>query len=155
MEIVEIKKSDVLNAHRSTDSNGKKLLENLVPKLFGDITERIGSFEDICSEAGKDPAKYHVTDDMDDEERAAIYFKKWRLIAKVLNQGKELDLHDDSTKKWTPVLRYTKTGFGFADSGYGFSGTDAGVAVRFASEKLSDFAGKTFTQECNDYYNSK
>jgi hypothetical protein len=147
--------NEAVERYRTADAQERKVLETVYgKKTFSKclkITERIKDFNDICIEAGVDPLDYVVTDDMTARQKRAIYTEKIYLIAEVLNEGVKLDWSNGNQRKWAPWFKWNGAGFGFSGSDYDFGNTFSGVGSRFASEELSDFAGKKFTKEYNDY----
>lgn len=147
--------NEAVERYRSAQPGERKVLETVFgKKTFSKclkITERIKDFNDICIEAGVDPLDYVVTDDMTARQKRAIYTEKIYLIAEVLNEGVKLDWSNGNQRKWAPWFQWQGAGFGFSDSDYDYDFTHSTVGSRFASEELSDFAGKTFIKEYNDY----
>lgn len=151
--------NEAVERYRTAQPGERKVLETVFGKQtfkqFHDITERIKDFNDICNEAGVDIQDYLVSATMSDEQKFVQYAKKIRLIAQVLNEGVKLDYSKNNQQKWYPWFVWKGAGFGFSGSFFRCDGTTANVASRFASKKLSDFAGQTFIKEYNDYLNAQ
>lgn len=154
-DTVTIKRADALNAFKVAKAMDNKdtvtLLKNLMPGVLGNIMERIKDFNDICAEAGENPKDYEVHDGMTARQKRNILGDKLHLIAQVLNEGVKIDYANSSQKKWQPWFQWNGAGFGFSRSYYGYVNSAAAVASRFASQELSDFAGRKFIKEYNEY----
>lgn len=154
-ETVTIKRTDALNAFKIAKAMNSQdtvtLLKNLMPGVLGQITERIDGFNDICAEAGENPKDYEVHDGMTARQKRHILGDKLHLIAQVLNEGVKIDYSNTNQKKWQPYFKWNGAGFGFSPSDYDCDHTAASVGVRFASEGISDFAGRKFIKEYNEY----
>ncbi len=109
------------------------------------VFERVGSYEDACTELGIQPINVEelkaagLTD-------AEIARRKLETITKALNEGEELSWENRSQEKWMPYFYFSPSGFVFHVSLYYDSYAYAGYAVRlcFKDEKRSSYAGRTF-----------
>lgn len=146
--------NEAVERYRTAQPGERKVLETVYgKKTFSKclkITERINDFNDICAEAGEDPKDYEVHNSMTARQKRNILGDKLHLIAQVLNEGVKMDYSDKNQKKWQPWFQWNGAGFGFSNSDYDY-GTLATVASRFASQELSDFAGRKFIKEYNEY----
>lgn len=117
------------------------------------ITERLKTFSDILSELGIDEDSFYEScEDFDSDE---IAYRKIKLITKAFNEGWIPDYSNSSQYKYYPYFLFDKgvSGFGFIDSYYVCVSavTGSGARLVYKSRELSDYAGKQFAKEYNDY----
>lgn len=105
-----ISRENALAAYDNTDANGRELLEHLFGKeLFAkkDITERVKTFEDACSELGEEHPfvlLYNVFDEeiasqsICDSDKDVITYMKLRIITAALNEGWEPKFTEDECR---------------------------------------------------------
>lgn len=151
-EVVQIKTADVLKAYRDGDASNKKLLENMLPAMFGNVMEQITCFEDICRIAGENPADYEMPANPTKRQIKAIALARIELAAEVVHNGKDVDWDDFSTTKYEPVFRFTEkgvSGFGFSFTYTYYDYTSAYVSSRFADKGKCEFVAKLLLL---DYY---
>jgi hypothetical protein len=154
-EVVQLKAADVKKAYEKGDETRKKFLAELIPDMFGDIFQRIKTFDDVCREAGKDPKNYVVTANMDEDEKGGIYFRRCALITKVFNQGWVPDWSNGSQQKWYMWLKYQgPSGFGLsgAHSFYDRSNSDVGSRLVFKDRKTCEAVLEVFIEEWNNLF---
>lgn len=151
METLSIKKSNALKAYNNADAKGKVLLEDLIGKeiLSQKITDRIKTFEDACADQGKNPEEeLPWKNPVNKDQEADNVYVKLRIIAKSLKGTFHGNYADGNERKWYPYFEWktSKSAFGFADSGYDGTASDASVGSRFAfpTEELSEYFGKQF-----------
>ena len=133
----------------------KQMLEDTFTVEFfnKDVTERIKTYEDACSELGIDPvSESHMrsggfTTDV-------IVYCKIRTITKALNEGWKPNWKDENQKKWVPwFATLSPSGFAFLDSFFNCTSPIAGYASRpcFKSEELAKYAGEQFIELYKDF----
>lgn len=107
----------------------------------------VKNFEDILEIAKSKGYKFR--DKQEDEEEHEFVYRKLILICKVLNEG---HFFKRGENRWYPYFSLS-CGFDFVGSGYAFGRVDAdgGFRLCFKTKEISDFAGKTFTQEFRDF----
>lgn len=155
VEMLSTPKADVLTKYRSADEPTKAIFrdlygQNLMPRP---IQERIGSFEDICREAGENPADFIITPDMSSRIAGRISSAKIQLIFEICNEGWIANFADENQRKYYIIFDY-KPGSGFACNVYFFTGTDTNVGARLStySAEMAKFIGTTFIKEFNEYH---
>jgi hypothetical protein len=146
MEIKDLIQNAV-KTYPTADNSGKQILKGLFgEKIFNQkITERVKTFDDVLSIAGK--TMEDMTRGCVDEQEVAN--RKVKLIAEVYNEGEVLDPMNTKQVKYYPWFEITPgSGFGlsydFCDS-WG-SNADVGVRLCFKSSELAVDAGKKFTE---------
>ena len=112
------------------------------------IIDRVKTFEDACIIAGKTPSE--VIGWCKNESAKA--FEKLKLIISVLNEGWTPNYSDLNEYKYCPYFSCA-SGFGFSGSYMLFvpKHTSVGSLLCFKSRELSDYAGRTFLKEYEDY----
>ena len=75
------------------------------------------------------------------------------LIISVFNGDWKADFKDKNQKKYYCWFEQTKSGFGFSDTDYDYTGTDAGVGARlcFKNREDAEYVGKTFVELFEQY----
>jgi|GEM_PF-184966 len=113
------------------------------------IVGRVKTFENACAEVGEDPNDYNFSEGTPDE----IAYKKLKVIAKALNNGWEPDWNNGNQAKWYPWFYLDTPGFRFNVSHFTYSAALAGSGsrLRFASEILSNYAGKQYLELYRQY----
>jgi len=132
METLQISKANALSAYKKADKKVKELLEELFGKqaLSTEVTDRIKSFEDACSQTGTDHNDPNFSTGTTDE----IAYKKLKVIALALNEGTVLSFADSNQRKWYPWFEYSGSGFRFFVTYYVIASYVHGVAaLGFAS----------------------
>lgn len=144
--------------------NAKKLYPNASPEFkqmltdtFGEkffsekITDRVKTFEAACEITGEDPDDDKFSDGTPDE----IAYKKLKVIAKALNEGKVLSYADSNQKKWYPWFEYSGSGFRFYDTYCvcTYTLTSGGSRLCFHSDELAKYAGTQFIELYNQFLN--
>lgn len=123
-----------------------------ITKKSTKITVRIKTFQDALNELGIDEDDFNEScEDLDIDE---IAYRKIKIIVKALNEGWKPDYSNSSEYKYYPFFLYNGlSGFGFDDSNYAHACAITGSCARlvFKSRELSDYAGKIFNKEYNDY----
>lgn len=116
------------------------------------VIERIKTFEDALNELSIDADDFEES--CENLEPDEIAYKKIKTIIKALNEGWKPDYSNSNEYKYYPYFLYNKeSGFGFHYSGYGYDFAAAGSGARLVlkSRELSDYAGKVFNKEYNDF----
>jgi hypothetical protein len=143
-EVLEIKKYNVLAAHKKANADGKILIEDIFGKehfiiSMADweqyIMARVNSFEDACKEKGIDSmADKFQTGDPDD-----IAYQRGKVVCDVLNGPYLHTMKDLTSKKWYCWMEKTTSGFRLDTVGCGLdgSGSTGGPRLRLCSEKLA------------------
>jgi hypothetical protein len=111
--------------------------------------KKIKTFEDACSAANEDPNDPKFSTGTVDE----IAFKKLKVITKALNPvGFKPDWNNSNQYKWTPWFYMNSPGFRFNGSicDVTGTGTTGGSRLCFASEEISNYAGKQFLSLYSD-----
>ena len=122
-ETITTSKENILKAHSEANRKGKKLLEDLYPKLFiKDIKTQINSYKDACIYLGKEC----------DESVSAS--EKIKTIIKAFNQGWVADYSNSDQYKYYPYWIY-KVGSGFSLHCVGNELTTTTVGAPFVFEK--------------------
>jgi hypothetical protein len=118
------------------------------------IMERIKTFADVCAETGKNADDYVVPLDATDEERAAIYMRRLKLIAKCFNGKKKVRLADTKQWKhypWFNIIPDSSRPAGFrlsyGDFVFGRSISRLGVRPAFLEEEHAEYVGTQFIEE--------
>lgn len=113
-----------------------------------DLIGKITTFEEVCKEAGVDPADYNITSTFP-LDILLNQVKRAALLSSVFNDGVVLDAARTNQKKWFPVFEHTPSGFRFGRSLC--TNTHArsilGPLLGFKDEETSDYVGKTFLPE--------
>lgn len=139
--------------YSSADTNLKSILEETFGKkhFMPKVTDRVKTFEDACREVGEYPDDAKFNSDTQDE----IAYKKIKVIAAALNEGVVLSFANHSQRKWRPWFQHDGTAFRFGGSGCAFVRTHSagGSRLCFASEELSNYAGKQFIDLYNQLLN--
>jgi hypothetical protein len=143
-EILEIKKENVLVAHKKADASGKVLIEDIFGKEHFIISmaewetyimSRVNSFEDACKEKGVDGTadKFHIGEPDD------ISYQRGKLVCDVLNGPYLPTMKDLTSKKWYVWFEKTASGFLLRSVFYviGYSFSFGGPRLRLCSEKLA------------------
>lgn len=123
-----------------------------VTKKSTKITDRIKTFQDALNELGIDEDDFNES--CEDLEIDEIAYRKIKIIVRALNEGWKPDYSNSSEYKYYPYFLYNKvSGFGFFYSGFDHDCSIArsGARLVFKSRELSDYAGKIFNKEYNDY----
>lgn len=156
MKVIELNQKNVLKAYKEADSTGKKLLENLIGKeVFNqDITDRIKVYEDALVETGRPDVK----DFGDIPEDLVPFFKSlYKVVVEIeaLNEGEKMNIYDPSKYRHYPyfVCGGSPSGFAFIDSLCVRTDADAcsGSRLSLKSEKLSNYFGKQFLKDMQDF----
>lgn len=110
--------------------------------------ESIKTFEDACNKLNIDPKSVINKNDTVDE----IAYKKLKIIIKAINDGWIPNWKDNDERKWWPWF-VLSSGFGFSDSVYSYTHSNADVGSRlcFESEEKSDYAANTFIDLYKDF----
>ena len=104
--------------------------------------ETIKTFEDACAVVGIDPGLFLNRNDTPDE----LAYKKLKVIVRAINDGWVPDWSNRDQYKYYPWFEVLSSGFGFSDSDYDCTYTDAYVGSRlcFESREKSDYAASQF-----------
>ena len=151
METVQILKEDAIKAYNNGDAAFKQRMAELMPKIFGDIKERVKTFEDACAVLGIDADTIVASTDTKDEAA----YKKLKVIVRALNEGWKPDYFNTSEYKYYPWFKMNISGaplgFSFGDFAYDCTSTSVGARLVFKSRELAEYAGKTFEDLYRDY----
>ncbi|MFN4248942.1 MAG: hypothetical protein ACK4EY_14540, partial [Flavipsychrobacter sp.] len=135
MEAVQILKQDAIKAYNNGDAAFKQRMAELMPTLFGDIKERVKTFEDACAVLGIDADSIVASTDTKDEAA----YKKLKVIVRALNEGWKPDYFNTSEAKYYPWFKMNVSGaplgFSFHDYGYDYATTDVGARLVFKSRE--------------------
>lgn len=133
-----------LKIDKSEVKGFKRLLEIVIKALsetkpvdFRDIK----TYEDACEARPVDKEdKIYSTDSSD-----IIAYKKLKHLRKAICPDFIVDWTNGNQQKWYPWFNLS-SGFGFGDSNYNCSHTDAGVGSRLClpTEEISNYFGKQF-----------
>lgn len=152
METLTVNKTNAQTAYQSGDASMKSLLETLFGKenfVLEKITDRIKTFDDVCSIKGIKAESLFNTTDTPDEKA----YKKLKLIAEVLNEGWRPDWTNSSEYKYYPWFDLsTGSGLSCDDFGRDYSGSFVGSRLVFKTKDLAVYAGKQFTEIYKDYF---
>lgn len=112
-----------------------------VKKPFNEIV----TLDDVFEAAGVDPTnpQYHTG------EPDEVAYRILKLLPLALNPiGWKPDWNNSNQYKWSPWFKMDKPGFRFDGSRCAYAGTvsTGGSRLCFASEEISDHAGKTFVR---------
>lgn len=151
MQTLKITEQRAFDLYPSVSPEFKGILEDSFGKDFfkRSIIERVTSFEDACQLTGEDPFDSNFSQGTCDE----IAYKKLKVIAKALMEGKKLDPKDANQKKWYPWHENSSAGFRFYDSCCGNTDTNAPVGLCVDTEEKSNHMGKTFLFLYEQYKN--
>lgn len=187
---MEIQDKDLLNAYDRVDERCKEMLRAMFPDFDfeqqaedeRDITERVKTFEDACTELGL------LADSLTEQWRSAgltmsdeIAYQKLRIICAALNEGWQPQFTEDEWRwqpwfcLWTADELSDKTedwkcdhalimtegeyttefaGFAYASSIVAPSTTNTNIGSRLClkSKALSDYCARQFTALWADFY---
>lgn len=153
METVTLTKDNVLSAHRNGGPEFKKGLEHLLPELFGDITQRIKTIDDVYAVVRSNPGAYlpqGITLQQYTVHPAGVI----ELIAAVLNEDWVPDYGNASQGKFWPIFQYIPSaplGFSCLDYGYDGAATYLGARLCYKSRVLAEYAATQFRAEYNKF----
>lgn len=156
METLQLDKKNARKAYSEADTAGKKLLANLLGKdVFRDNPiEYIKTLMDVCEEAGVEFEHYKIPTSGSNEEKAAMYLKRLKLIASVFNGEWKADLGNTEQRKYYPwfnIVPNTKgpSGFGlsFSGDGCGRSYSNLGARPYFKDSDTAVYVGKQFLSD--------
>ncbi len=110
------------------------------------------TFDDLCKLHGTTEQEFIETCKARGDEPDEIAYKKIKLITKTFNTAK-INILDTTQKKWFPWFWVSSSGLAFANSTYNYVNASAAVGscLCFDSEEASDFAGKKFLKEWEDF----
>ena len=145
METLKLDKAEAKKQFKSAPEWFRQVLISTfgAETFTGNITDRIKTFEDLCTETDTDPEDYNKLFVTPDENS----YRRLKLASMVLNEGWKPNWNDINERKWFPVFSLS-SGFGFSHSA-----THSCVCSRhcFKSKELSDFAAKTFLEDYKAY----
>lgn len=152
-ESITLNKSDAQAIHKELSTEGKKIMDKILPKDFfkSDITDRVNTLKDVIAIAK--PTKEELAlinyKGTSDHMLGAQNFLICELVSEVLNEGWVAPF-DGKTPRWFPVFDVESGGFGFlrADDDNWHSTADAGSRLCLKNEPLAIHAGKIF----GEYY---
>lgn len=125
----------------ATDEIKKFLEQSFGKEIYTDITQRVQTFQDVLDISGITMDELVSEKDTVDEKA----YKMAKLIAKVYNEGTELDPMDTTQYKYYPWHKIQPgSGLSCFDFGYWSTGSPVGVRLCFKSEALAEDAGKKF-----------
>jgi len=149
-----IKKDNVLAAFKAASPEQKTLLENLFGKevIPGKIEDRIKDFNDICAEAGVDPADFVIPVGASQRQIGSIAFNRIQLIFEVANEGWEADWDNSNQPKYYIIWKYTP-GSGFSSYGCAdtYSASYVGSRLSTFSAERAKWIAETFRNEFNQF----
>lgn len=150
---LELKEDDAKRLYPSAAPEFKEMLElNFGGKKFfqTDITERVNSFKDVCTELGKN--YYDVMREMDALPPDEAGYKMVKMWVEALNEGWIANYNDRSEREYYPIFEQTPYGFRFRSVSN--NGWSLGVGSRqvFKSEKLAKHAGNKGLSEYEKFY---
>lgn len=150
MESLQIDKKKARGLYAAGSMADRIILEELLGKQFFSqkITDRIKTFEDACAETGEDPEDEKFHNGTVDENA----YRKLKVVARALNEGKVLSFANKSQYKWFPWFRFEDKSFRFHGSYYDCTSTriPGGSRLCYHSEELSNYAGTQFSELYND-----
>ena len=155
METLQSITSKARKAYRDADASVKKSLTDIfgTELLNQKLADRIKAFKDVCDEAGVDEADYLIPTGTN-EEWAALFLKRLKLIARVFNEGWKPDTANTSQYKyypWFSIIPNTDkpSGFGLAFGGYayGTAYTFLGARLYYRDSATAKYVGTTFLAE--------
>lgn len=113
-----------------------------------ELLGRIKTFEEVCKEAGVDPADY-ITTSSKPIDIFLNQVKRIGLLSEVFNQGEVLDAANTEQEKWFPIFEHHKSGFRFDFSFYTSSHAYSilGPLLGFKDEETANYVGRTFLPE--------
>jgi hypothetical protein len=115
--------------HKVVDGNLKTDLEKAFPAgYFGDILQRVITFEAACAELGKDPNDPFYSACRPHENA----IRKLETVIEALNEGEVLSFSNPNTKKWRIWVIWDEAigGFRFNGTSYVLTTTDASLGSR-------------------------
>lgn len=161
MQLLQITKDNANKAYKSTDANGKKLLEellgkeNLVPQK---ITDRIKTFDDVLEVLGGVPENLAILLNYNGNDGDLISSQahlKLTLITRALNEGWTPDWSNSNEYKYVPWFKQ-KSGFGLSYYDYGYwSASTVGSRLCFKTSELAVYAATQFADIYNDFLTIK
>lgn len=153
-DILQIKKADAVTAFRSGSDADKKLLKNLFPSEFGNLTDRIKAFQDVLDELGlkEEDVLPKIPSAMKHLEKHLHAAAKLMLIVQLFRGDWVPDWSNPNQYKYYPWFEHVS---GVGLSSYGFDGafSDASVAARLClpTADLARYVGKTFESIYRDF----
>lgn len=138
--------------YATADSNGKKLLEELLGPdyLTRDICELVTSFEDACLLNGTDPNEPRFTTGIP----GSIAYNRCAEICKALRDGVVLSFSNKQQRKYFAVHEKTDEGFRFwfASGDFAYAFAPGGSALCLPDERRAVYFGKNFIHEITPFY---
>jgi len=123
----------------------KKIFEKSFPEgsFSTNIIDRVKTMDDVFLELRLDKEQFYkncfgLTED-------EVAYREVKLIAQALNEGWIPDWGNTNQSKWRPWFYMTPGGFRFYVSYCGTDYSVVGSRLCYKSEKLSDYAAKTFS----------
>lgn len=155
-KVLQITKENAQAAFAKGSESDKALISRLFPNDFGNLFERVQSFEAVLKEAGIDPVLaallYNVLPGMDDETKHEVHARKMRLIYRVFNEGWKPDYkRGNKQAKYYPWLEITDTGIvlRYVRCTYDVTGVSPRLCAK--NEAIVRHICKYFLKEYNDY----
>lgn len=147
---------DLAKARKLFSSASPEFKEILIDSFGKDffsqkITDRVKTFEDACKEIAQDPDDENFSTGTPDE----IAYKKLKVIARALNEGKVFSFANSDQRKWYPYFQFSGSGFRFGVTAYDCTGTDSagGSRLCFHSDELAKYVGTQFIELYNQLLN--
>jgi len=121
--------------------------------LYGDIRDKIKSFEDASETKGQDSNALPVVDNLLEKDRKSIIaFIKLTSIIRALNEGWEPDWKDWNQRKWFNYFYYdSASGFVYSLTHYTLTYSFIGSRLCFKDPKVAEYAREQFKQLYIDY----
>ncbi len=143
MQTLQINPLKARQLYPTATAEFKAMLEDTFGKEFfsQSIIDRVKDFNDILTISGITLDKLISSNDTRDEAA----YKKAKLIAKVYNEGEELDPYNTNQYKYYPWHKILPgVGLSYFDYDFWFSRSTVGVRLCFKSAALAVDAGKKF-----------
>lgn len=124
--------------------------------LYGDIRDKVKSFEDACQFLGLDPTQLPVVANLPEKDHNAIIaFYKLIIITRALNEGWEPIWADSSERKYFNYLYFGGDAHSgsvcglsasFADDVFSYAYSGVGARLAFKSRQLAEYAYSQFKE---------
>lgn len=157
MKTIEINKDNAIKAYNATDSNGKKLLTNLLgTSVFEklNIMDRVKTFDDAyeivkdlnIKEAIDIIQEYEALKNVLTPDSPTLNWVMIRIIILALNEGWLPDWDKSSEWKHYPYFDMRGVGFSFSASGNAYSTTAVGSRLVLKSEDRAKYIATQFVE---------
>ena len=156
-DIIEIKKAVALEIYKKADYNQKQVIKELLGEtFFKNITDKIKTFEDACTELNISPEDVlHIahSDYIKKDIDSINAYTKLIIIIRALNEGWVPDWRNEDQYKYFPWFDMS-SGSELVSDGYSswFTSSLAGSRLCFRDRETAKYAGETFKDLYEEYF---